>query len=122
MRIGAFFICVRNQPNKNDIIRSRMDKVDRKILEYLKNRDWIALGAILEECSEATESRLHSLHQKGYLDFNKYVGSGNTDFFRPNEKGTRALLPFCTNAINYISQNLLAIIALILSVIALLIK
>lgn len=98
-----------------------MKTEDRKVLEYLKNRDWIALGAILSECSDATEERLLKLHKKGYLEFKKYVGNGNTDFFRPTEKGGRALLPFRTNAVNYLSQNLIALIAIVLSIVSILI-
>ena len=98
-----------------------MDKIDRKILEYLKSRDWIALGAILNEYPKATELRLHSLHRKGYLEFKKYTGSGNTDFFKPSEKGERALLPFRTNAMSYIAQNWLALFAIILSVIGIIV-
>ncbi len=51
-----------------------MDETDKKILEYMQHRDWIALGAIRDECPEVTELRLRSLHSKGYLDFKKYVG------------------------------------------------
>ena len=97
-----------------------MDKDSKKTLEYMQNRDWIAQGAILSECPEASEILLHKLRDKGYLEHQKYVGIGNTEFFRPTDKSKRALLPFWSNVKNYLLDNWLALLGIALAMAALL--
>lgn len=82
-----------------------MDTASKKTLEYMQHRDWIALGAILSECPEASETILYKLRDEGYLEHQKYVGTGNTDFFRPTEKSKKFLLPFWSNVKNYFLEN-----------------
>lgn len=98
-----------------------MNTADRKLLEYLKNRAWIALQPILTECPGATEQQLQNLHKRGYVEFIKYTGSGNTDFFKLTIKGQQALLPFYTNITDYFIKNWIALTALIASIISVLI-
>ena len=96
-----------------------MNTADRKTLEYLQNHEWIALGAILAECTDATEQGLTRLHKKGYVEFRKYVGNG--DFYKPTDKGQRALLPFSVNASNYVARNLIALISLVLIIVGIIV-
>lgn len=98
-----------------------MQKADRAVLRYMQHRHWIALGAILTECPEATEQVLESLVRRELLDYEKYFGEGNTQFYRPNAATRRTLLPWCSNMIDFIAQNWIALSGIILGLAAVII-
>lgn len=91
-----------------------MDENHKRVLIYLQNRHWIALGAIIDECPGATKEILLSLHDEGFVDYEKLVGDGNVEFFRPTKKGTRFLWSYRKRMITFVTENWIALSGILL--------
>lgn len=92
-----------------------LSRNEKKTLEFMQHREWLAFGAIVESCSEANEEILKLLHKKGFVDFKKYFGSGNTDFYKPTQKGNKYFIPKREKAIRYMTSNWILLLGLSLS-------
>ncbi|MDE1945867.1 MAG: hypothetical protein KGH93_01555 [Patescibacteria group bacterium] len=98
-------------------------KIEKKIIELLKDRNHLPIQELRKkvsntrEYSESDVSRIFNLmRDRGEVD---YVG-GSTDLVRLTNKGLESNKPISKKIFGYLIQNWIAILALIISGVALL--
>lgn len=101
------------------------DKIDKKILSYLSEKDWASEAAVINETfkgfdisKEEYVNRLERLSQKDLLQYNRLFGSGA--FIRITQKGRDRLKPVYQKILQYLATNWVVLATLLVTIATLL--
>lgn len=97
-----------------------MNDIDKKILNYLTEKDWVSESAIINETfngfgisKEQYIERLKVLQGKDLIRYERPYGNGA--FIRITEDGRKNLKPFFKRTLNYLKSHILEILTLLIT-------
>ncbi|HAE36766.1 TPA: hypothetical protein DCX66_03635 [Candidatus Nomurabacteria bacterium] len=97
-----------------------MDDIDRKILNYLTEKDWASESAVINETfngfgisKEQYIERLKVLQGKDLVRYERPYRNGA--FVRITEEGRKKLKPFLNRTLNYFKSHILEILTLLIT-------
>lgn len=101
-----------------------MDSIDREILLFLSTRDSVAIGVVSQVGNIPFETLSQHVEKDSYLRRKEFITYfepiGLPVYLSVTEKRRKALKPFYMNLLDFISNNWLALLSIIIAILAIL--